>query len=298
MLIVNPKAGSSSPRTRDVIVRALQSDFKLEAHETTRRDHAVELATEAVDRDFEAVLAFGGDGTINEVAQPLVGTEVALGLIPGGSTNVMARSLGMPTDPVEATSFVSEHLRRGTKRRIGVGQIDTRYFLFSAGMGLDAEVVRRVEDHVRRTGRKSDWTFIRHALAAASTEYRNSERWLTTEVEGEESFQGVLGICCNGWPFTYYKRWAVDACPQARLDARLDLLVFTQIRTITIPRIIRSLFAGGPHIGWRNTRYFHDIPGVRWTASKPKPVQVDGDYIGDWSAATLRHLPDALDLLV
>lgn len=298
MLIVNPKAGSASPRTRDVIVRALQSDFKLEAHETARREHAMELSAEAVDRDFEAVLAFGGDGTINEVAQPLIGTDVSLGLIPGGSTNVMARSLGMPADPVEATSFVAEHLRRGTKRRIGVGGINERYFLFSAGMGLDAEVVRRVEDHVRRTGRKSDWTFIRHALAAGSTEYRGAEQWLRTEVEGKEPFDGVLGICCNAWPFTYYRKWPVDACPQARLDARLDLLVFTKIRTATIPRIIRSLFTGGGHIRWRNTRYFHDIPTIRWTASIPKPVQVDGDYVGNWASATLTHVPDALDLLV
>lgn len=297
MLIANPRAGSVSARTRDVIVRALQADFKLEAHETTRREHAVELATEAVDRDFEAVLAFGGDGTINEVAQPLIGTEVALGLIPGGSTNVMARSLGMPTDPVEATSFVADHLRNGTKRRIGVGQIDSRYFLFSAGIGLDAEVVRRVEEQQAATGHKSEWIFIKHALAAGATEYRTAEQWLTVTV-GDEEFKGVLGICCNAWPFTYFKKWPVDACPQARLDAALDMVVFGRIRSTTIPRVVASVFGKGGHVRWRNNRYWHDFTETRWLASEPKPVQVDGDYIGMWTEATLRHVPDALDLLV
>lgn len=297
MLISNPRAGSVSRRTHDVIVRALQSDFKLEANETTHREHAIELSREAVDRDFEAVLAFGGDGTINEVAQPLVGTDVALGIITGGSTNVMARSLGMPTDPVEATSFVAEHLRRGTKRRVGVGRLDERYFLFSAGIGLDAEVVRRVEDRVTRTGRKSEWFFLRQALAAAATEYRGAEQWLKITV-GDEEFDAVLGICCNAWPFTYFKRWPINACPQARLDDRLDMLALGRIRATTIPRIARAVFGAGSHIKWKNNRYWHDVPEIRWAASVPKPVQVDGDYIGLRTQARLDHIPDSLDLLV
>ncbi len=297
MLIANPRAGSVSSRTRDVIVRALQADFKLEAHETTRRDHAIELSAEAVDRGFDAVLAFGGDGTINEVAQPLVGTDVALGILPGGSTNVMARSLGMPTDPVEATSYVSQHLRRDTQRRIGVGQINERYFLFSAGIGLDAEVVRRVEEQQARTGHKSDWVFLKHALAAGSTEYRGSEPWLTVKV-GDEEFKGVLGICQNAWPFTYFKKWPFNACPDARLDKRLDMLVFGRIRTATIPRVVRSVFTQkAGHAHWKHNRYWHDVGDITWTATIPKPVQVDGDYLGNWTEARLTHIPHALELL-
>lgn len=298
MLVSNPRAGSVSPRTLDVIARALQSDFKLEVEETNGRDHASALAADAVDRGFDAVVAFGGDGTINEVAQPLVGSGVALGILPGGTTNVMARSLGMPMDVVEATSFVSERLRRQTKRRIGVGRINDRAFLFSAGIGLDAEVVRRVEDHVRRTGRKGDWTFVRHAVSAAATAYRGGEPWLTATVDGSPPVKGVLGICCNGWPFTYLKDWPVDACPQTRLDRRLDLLVLSRIRTTTIPRVAWSLFNKGRHVGWRSTTYVHDVPAVTWEASAPKPVQVDGDYIGEMDSARLVHVPDSLDLLV
>ncbi len=297
MLISNPRAGSVSRRTHDVIVRALQADFKLEANETTHREHAIELSREAVDRDFEAVLAFGGDGTINEVAQPLVGTDVAMGIITGGSTNVMARSLGIPTDPVEATSFVAERLRRDTKRRVGVGRMDERYFLFSAGIGLDAEVVRRVEARMTKTGRKSEWFFLRQALAAATTEYRGADQWLTVTV-GSEEFKAVLGICCNAWPFTYFKRWPVNACPQARLDDRLDMLALGKIHATTIPRIIRSIFGNGSHMRWKNNRYWHDIGEVKWNATVAKPMQVDGDYIGLGTEARLVHVPDSLDLLI
>lgn len=304
MLIANPRAGSTSRRTRDVIARSLQADFKLEAHETARRDHAIELSEEAVDRDFDAVLAFGGDGTINEVAQPLVGTGVALGIITGGSTNVMARSLGMPTDPVEATAYVAERLRNDTRRRIGVGALRApqgegrpRYFLFSAGIGLDAEVVKRVEAHVAKTGRKSEMVFFRKALAAGVTEYRGADPWLTVEGPDGEPYRAVLGISCNAWPFTYFGKRAVNACPQARLDRRLDLIAFGHIPATMVPRIIRSALSKGRHINWKQTRYWHDAERFALSADVPKPVQVDGDYIGEWTDLVLTHEPAALDLL-
>ena len=297
MLIANPRAGSVSRLKKEVIVKALAADFKLEVEDTEAREHATEIAEDAVDRDFDAVVALGGDGTINEVAQPLVGTEVALGVLPGGSTNVMARALGIPLDPVEATAFLSDHLRTQRRRRIGVGCMNERYFLFSCGIGLDAEVVRRVEETAARSGRKSQWTFVRHALAAASTEYRTNDQWLSVQVEEEEPFRGVLGIVCNGWPFTYFKRFPVDACPQASLDGALDLLVLRNVRTLTIPHIIWSLFVSRSHIGWRKARYFHDLKRVRWETDEPHPAQVDGDHIGLAAVADIVHRPDALDLL-
>jgi diacylglycerol kinase family enzyme len=299
MLISNPRAGSVSARTKEVIAKALSADFKLEVQDTRHRDHAVELSTDAVDRDFDAVVAFGGDGTINEVAQPLVGTDVALGLLPGGSTNVMARALGVPRDPVEATAFLASNLRSGTKRRIGVGKMDGRYFMFSCGIGLDAEVVKRVEADVAAGTQKTEWTFIKHALKAGVSEYRMADQWLTVKVPGFDPLTGVLGICCNARPFTYYKRFPVDACPEARLDRRLDLLVMRNIRTGTIPRLFWSLFVSRGHTKWkRKSRYFHDIQSFTWTAAVAKPIQVDGDFIGETQEVEVSHVPNALDVLV
>lgn len=298
MLIANPRAGSVSEPTKEVIVKALSADVKLEVWDTQAREHATELAEDAVDRDFDVVLAFGGDGTINEIAQPLVDTEVALGILPGGSTNVMARSLGIPTDPVEATAFIASRLVEGSRRRIGVGKVNNRFFLFSCGIGLDAEVVRRVEEHNSKTGKKTEWTFLNRALAAGSTEYRTSEPWLTIKVGDEEPIRGMMSIACNGWPFTYFKGWPVDACPQASLDDALDLLVLRKVRATTIPRIAWSVFRGGGHIRWRNSRYYHDVTDIAWEADVPKPLQVDGDFIGPHTSARLTHHPNALTLLI
>ena len=298
VLISNPRAGSVSRRTRDVIQRALSADFKLEVAETLRRDHAQELARDASDRGFDAVVAFGGDGTVNEVAQGVVQTDTALAILPGGTTNVMARALGIPKDPVEATSFLSSRLRSGTRRRINVGQIDRRYFLFSCGIGLDAEVVKRVESDPRRYDGNREWLFVKHGLAAGSTDYRAHEPKLTVATPDGKSSGALFAICCNARPFTYFKRWPVDVCPEAALEKGLDLLSMRSIHATTIPRVIWSIFVSRSHTRWRNSRYWHDLDSFSWSAPEALPVQVDGDYIGASKQAEVRLLPGALDLLV
>jgi diacylglycerol kinase family enzyme len=298
LLISNAHAGSVSTRAQEVIVKALQADFKLEAEATESRDHATELARAAVDRGVDAVLAFGGDGTINEIAQTLVGTDVALGILPGGSTNVMARSLGVPRDPIEATAFVASNLRSGNTRRINVGRINGRYFLFSAGMGIDAEVVRRSEAQPEKKRMRGEWLFLSNALKTAITEYRGATPTITLTLGDEEPGRVLFVVCCNARPFTYFKGWPVDALPEARLDGGLDFLAFTRLRMATIPRVIYSLFISRSHIGWRTTRYAHDLRRAEVHADHPMPVQVDGDYIGRHDQAAFGLVEDALTLLV
>lgn len=297
LLIVNSRAGSVSPRRKEVIAKALAADFKLEVAETMRRHHASELAADAVERGFRAVVAFGGDGTINEVAQPLVGTDVALGLLPGGTTNVMARSLGIPQDPVEATAFAASRARSGPARSINVGRINSRFFLFSAGVGFDGEVVKRVEANPEAKRRSREWFFLREALSAAWHEYRGAPARIELEVEGPAPVRVTLAICANARPFTYFRRWPVDACPQAHLDEGLDVLALTRVRGIDIPRIAWALLVSRGHIGWKTAVYVHDTPAARLRCDVPLPAQVDGDYIGDVVSAELRLEPGALRLL-
>lgn len=298
MLIANPYAGSVSRRTKEVIVKALEADFKLEVAETTSRNHASELTRDAVDRDFDAVIVFGGDGTINEAAQGLVGTDVALGVLPGGSTNVISRALGVPRDPVEATAFVAGHARSNTKRRINVGRVNERYFLFSAGMGLDAEVVRRVEADPEGKRKNHESLFVRNAFKAGLTQYRGLPPFIEMRVENEEPVLCVTSICCNGSPFTYYRGMPVDVCPDARLDKGLDFFGLARIRLRTVPRLVYSLFVSRSHPGWSSAHYTHDVRRGRMSAERATPVQVDGDYIGEMDRADLSLVPDALDLLV
>jgi diacylglycerol kinase family enzyme len=298
LLIANSFAGSVSHRTREVIVKALAADFDLEASETTSRDHASELARAAVADGVDAVLAFGGDGTINEVAQGLVGTDVALGILPGGSTNVMARALGVPRDPVEATAFVAAHLRSRTVRRINVGRFQERYFLFSAGMGLDAEVVRRVEENPEGKRKRGEWLFAANAVKAGLTQYRLRDPEITLEVEGAEPEKVVLAISCNARPFTYFGRFPVDAAPLAQLDGGLDFVAFKRLRGIGLPRLVWSLFVSRSHPRWRNVVYHHGVMKGRITADQALPVQVDGDYIGERDNAEIHLVPSSLSLLV
>lgn len=298
MLIANPRAGSVSARTREVMLKSLEADFKVEDAVTQAREHASDLARDAVDRGFDAVIAFGGDGTINEVAQGLVGTDVALGILPGGSTNVMARSLGMPTDPVEATSYLAHRLRSGTRRRINVGRADSRYFLFSVGMGLDGEVVKRVEENPEGKREHGEWLFLWNAIKAALGEYRGVDPLISMRVAGGEEERVVLAVTCNGRPFTYFKRFPVDVCPQASLDGGLDVFGLKKVTSPYVPRIAWAVLVSRSHVGWKQGTYHHDVSSIDLTADRPLPVQVDGDYIGEWTTAEIRLLPGALDVLV
>jgi diacylglycerol kinase family enzyme len=298
LLIANPAAGSVSKAIREVIVKALEADFKLEVADTRHRDHARELAEDAVDRDFDAVIAFGGDGTVNEAAQPLVGSEVALGVLPGGSTNVLARSMGIPRDPIEATAFLGHKLRSRSRRAINVGKSDGRYFLFSMGMGLDAEVVKRVEADPEAKRKNHEWFFISNALKAAFSTYRGADPSITMQVEDGEPERVLLAICCNGWPFTFFKNVPVDVTPHVRLDAGFDVFAMKKIRTLTIPRVAWGLLVSRSHPKWKQSSYHHDVSKVSLRADSPLPVQVDGDYIGERDSADIELLENGLQLVV
>jgi diacylglycerol kinase family enzyme len=298
LLVSNAYAGSVSARTKEVIVKALEADFKLEVVDTASRHHASELAKDAVDRGFQAVLAFGGDGTINEAAQGLVETDVLLGMLPGGSTNVIARSLGVPTDPVEATAFVASRLRSKSRRRINLGRFDRRWFLFSAGMGLDAEVAKRVESDLEKKINRAEWFFVSNAFKAGLTKYRGMAPGIAMEVDGGEQEMVMTAVCCNGRPFTYFKRFPVDVCPEASLDGRLDVFGLKKLRASSTPRLVWSLFVSQSHTRWRTTTYHHDVSDVRLSSDRLLPVQVDGDYVGERDSGRITFKEKALDLLV
>ena len=169
LLVVNPKATATSSRTRDVLARALGSEAKLDVVETRARGHATSLARRALTDGIDVVVALGGDGTVNEVVNGLLadgpGPDVpALGVVPGGSANVFARSLGLPDDPVDATAELITALHDGRRRSLGLGRADDRWFVFAAGVGLDAEVVERVERRRAKGRTATPGLYVRSAL--------------------------------------------------------------------------------------------------------------------------------------
>ncbi|MBV9690611.1 MAG: diacylglycerol kinase family lipid kinase [Ktedonobacteraceae bacterium] len=144
IIIANPMAGSyiqQRHQIEETLSYLRDHNWQVELKLTEQAGDAPRLTREAVERNVEAVIAVGGDGTINEIIQELAGTETALGVLPSGTINGWARETGIPLDNVGAR----EVLLRGRTRRIDLGRLNDRYFLLMAGVGVDAEVTRAIE---------------------------------------------------------------------------------------------------------------------------------------------------------
>jgi diacylglycerol kinase family enzyme len=305
MLVVNPKATATTPRERDVLARALGSELKVDVVETTHRGHAIELGALAVESSLDLVVVLGGDGTINEVVNGLLGSgewagpvadAPALAMVPGGSTNVFTRALGIPRDPIEATGELLEALRGGHSRRLGLGRVDERWFTFTAGLGIDADAVRRVEA-ARAKGKPG--TPSRYARATVRSVLAMDRRHptLTLERAGEEPVPGLFfGIVANTSPWTYFRDHPIVLTPDASFDAGLDLVSRQRMRLpATIWAASGMLMKRG--IRGRQTRTFHDLREFRLSAEHPIHLQVDGDYLGERAGATFRAVPNALRVI-
>ncbi|MEO8693222.1 MAG: diacylglycerol kinase family protein [Acidimicrobiales bacterium] len=301
LLIVNAAASSVTLRSRVLVQKALSVEHEVQVAETSRRGHAARLAQNAASQGVDLVVVFGGDGTLNEAANGLAGSESALAPLPGGSTNVFARTLGLSDDPVEATAAILDALSRGSTRRVGIGSVNRRYFLFHCGVGFDAAVVEQVE---RRSGLKR---YAGHPLfiyAAMDTWLRHYDRkhphFQVRFDDGSVVDDGYFAICCNTDPYTYLGSRPLHLAPDATLDSPLAMVT---IRTLKLRRLGRlagsALFAGGSRL--RRSRHVDYRTGVRAmtvSSDHPFPYQVDGDYLGYVRSLEFRYEPDALRLIV
>ncbi|QSB15700.1 diacylglycerol kinase family lipid kinase [Natronosporangium hydrolyticum] len=304
LLVVNQQATTTSRRSRDVLARALRSAVDLEVAYTRRRDHATTLAREAA-AEAGLVVVHGGDGTVNEVVNGLltVGERAtdrpALAVVPGGSTNVFARALGLPGDWAEATGAILEALRDDRTRTIGLGRADDRYFTFCAGLGLDAAVVRRVEQ-ARRRGRTSNpWLYAR-ATARQFVADRRRPAPITVEVPGggrdPHARLGAVAtvIVQNTAPWTYLGPRPIDPNPEASFDLGLDVMALASSGLAGTARTFGQLLAArrAPH--GRQVHRWHDLSELVLRSETPQPFQVDGDYLGEREKIQLTAAPEAL----
>lgn len=303
LLVVNPKATATTARVRDVLAHALASETRLEVVETKARNHATELARRAAEDGLDVVVALGGDGTVNEVVNGLLADGPrdglpALAVVPGGSTNVFARALGQPAGAVEATGEILEAIRTDRRRRIGLGRADERWFTFCAGLGLDAEVVRRVE-HRRADGRRATPAlFVREALAQF---FRGTERSvppLRLVRDGVETEALGLALVCNTSPWTYLGQRPVVPCPDASFETGLDVFGLRALGTASTLRHLRQILVDGSRPRGRALLALHDLTEFTVAADRPLPLQVDGDDLGDRTAVRFTAVRDALDVLV
>jgi diacylglycerol kinase family enzyme len=300
LVIVNPYATTMSVRLKHLVVYALQGRFSVEAVDTQRKGHAIELCREAAAEGYDVVVAFGGDGTVNEAANGLAGTDTALTCLPGGATNVYCRMLGIPTEVVDAT----EHLLRladvWQPRAVDVGRVNDRWFTFAAGAGLDATVVERVDRHPRLKARFGPHYYAQAAVATFLEKYVVRPPRVVATVGGRE-VEGVSVFVQNAQPYTYFRRRPINLSDGAGLGSGdLSGAVLTRANPIDVPTIAYRLLSKRARVGGhRRVVAFDGIDAVRVRSAddRPVPVQVDGDYVGEHEEAVFSVLPGGLKVL-
>lgn len=297
LLVVNPQATATSSAGRDVLAHALASDVTLEVLETSHRGHGEQAAAQAAADGIDLVVAHGGDGTVNEVVNGLLrhrsaGPAPMLGVVPGGSANVFARSLGLPRDPVEATYRLLRAIETGSSRRVGLGLADDRWFTFSAGVGWDADVVADVDG--RRRKQASPALYTRVALTQYLRQLRGGPE-LTVELPGQEPVEGVrLALICNTDPWTYLGRKPLRLLPNCSFDTGLGLFALRSLAPPTVFRHAVQLMRGAKHPRGRNLVRDDDVSHIRVSCPEPVRVQVDGDLVGERNKVDFAAVPDAL----
>src|SRR4051812_49120982 len=300
LVIVNPYATTVSSRLKNLVVYALQSRYSVEAVDTEKREHATQLCREAATEGYDVVVAFGGDGTVNEAANGLAGSQTALTCLPGGSNNVVAKLLGIPTDVVDATEHLLLMADRWEPRTVDLGVVNERMFTFAAGMGLDAAVVARVDAHPHLKARFGPWYFVEAAVATFLRSYVVNPPALEVQVDGR-SIPGVSVFVQNAERYTYFKDRPVELVEGARFDSGdLAGVVLTRARPTDVPTVTFRALSGAAriakHKGIAGFAGAKEI-AVRSTDGRTIPVHVDGDHILDTLEARFSIAPSALHVV-
>jgi diacylglycerol kinase family enzyme len=300
LMIVNPYATTVSDRLKNLVVYALRGSYQVDAIDTEAKGHATEICREAAQEGYDVVVAFGGDGTVNEAANGLAGSDTPLSCLPGGRTNVYCRMLGIPTDVVDATEHLLRIAHDWQPRWVDLGRVNDRCFVFTTGIGLDASVVQRVDAHPRLKARLGEWyytwtgvqTFMRHYLVRPPR--------LETEFGGER-IEGVTTIVQNSAPYTYFGDLPVHMGEGAELESGdLSGIVLRRASPVDIPTIImRALSSRMRLVRHRQVSGFGGIEELRVRSldDRPLPIQVDGDYIGEALEAVITVQPRGIRIV-
>ena len=321
VLIVNPNATSTTPAGRDLLAHALESRVELTVIHTDHRGHAIEIAESARRDGIDVIIVHGGDGTVNEVVNGLLGVPggqersdpgigpggqpdgpmPAVAVVPGGSANVFARALGISPDPIEATNqlidLLSERRNGGSWRRIGLMDCGERWAVFTAGMGVDGDVVAAVEAQ-RAKGRKvTAGRYIRIAVREMLSNVREEPR-LTLDLPGREPVSGVyFAFVSNASPWTYANTRPVWTNPATTFDTGLGIFAATSMNVWKNLLLVRRMLAKNPNIKAKHLIREDDIACVRITAAEPVACQIDGDFVGLRAEMTFRSVPGAVSVV-
>lgn len=306
LIIVNPYATTVSDRLKNLVVYALQGRYDVEAVLTEAQHHATEIGREACEGGYDIVVAFGGDGTLNEVANGLAGTDVPVSVLPGGSTNVVARTVGIPNDVVDATEHLLGLADDFRPRRIDLGVANGRRFVFACGSGLDATAAKTVDSHPQMKARGGRWYYTYAAVSGFYGKYLRNPVRMRMRVDGTTA-EGVTAIAQNSDPFSYFGNQPLHICENAALDnGTLSVAMLRRAAQRDVPTLAaRVLMRSMRTPLHRQIEHFDGITECRVESVskdpegriRPFPVQVDGDYIGDHGELDVGIEPRALAIV-
>ncbi len=312
LIIVNPYATTVSDRLRHLVVYALQGRFEVDAVDTEARGHATELCREAAHEGYDVVVAFGGDGTVNEAANGLLGSATPLTCLPGGSANVFAKMLGIPGELVDATEHLLALADEWQPRRVDLGVVsasahegtqiaDRRCFTFASGLGVDASVVERVDANPRLKARLGAYYFTWVALRTFARRYLIRPPRMEVVLADGNALAGVTTIVQNGSPFTYFQNRPIEIADGTTLDSgSLSGCVLHRATPLSMPSIGLRAFSRAARVtNHRQVTGLSELTEltVRTTDERALPLQVDGDYLGEVSHARYSIMPGALNVV-
>jgi diacylglycerol kinase family enzyme len=297
-LIMNPHATRVSERVRREVIDALAAEHKVVVHLTGQPGHGSALANRAVDDGAQLVVVLGGDGTVNEVVNALCGTDVPLGLVGGGNTNVFARGLGLPADTRHACKRLLELLRIGSTQRVSLGRAGGRVFTFGAGLGLDGAIVREVERRRRARQLYGDSAYVTAGLKTLFRGYdRERPHLKVRRGAGQALLTGFFALVSNGDPFTYLGRRPFRPTPRATWEGGLDVLVGQTMSTLAIARVLTGMLSPRPRSSYPGFPVLHDQRSFVLESDVPLPFQLDGEYLGDYTRVDFRCEERALNVV-
>jgi diacylglycerol kinase family enzyme len=294
VLIVNPFASGVTDERVAAVEGALRRVAELRTLRTERPGHAVELVEAVCREGVDAIVVFSGDGGYNEAANGADG-QTPLGFVPGGGTSVLARALGLPREPEAAARSLAEAIEHDRTRRITLGRVNGRRFAFTAGIGFDAELVRRVEGLGRaEDGRRAgDLAFAR--VAAGLLLERRGRFEPALEVDGMGRAAFLIAANCD--PFTYAGRMPLRVAPAARFELGLDFVAPRAVRGRDVPRLLAYLATGRESFRGAHVAYAHDVDGFEVVCDRPLPLQADGEDLGDVEEVVFEAEPDVLTVV-
>ncbi len=301
LVIVNPCASTVSDRLRHLVVAALQGRYDVDAVDTQARGHATELCREAAGEGYDVVTSFGGDGTVNEAANGLAGSDTPLTCLPGGATNVLCKMLGIPADIVDATEHLLLMADAWQPRRIDLGVVNGRCYTFSSGYGIDASVVKRIDRNAGlKRARLREYYFAYAAVETVLRHYVVRPPRIDVHVGGR-TIRGITVVVQNGNPFTYFDATPLHVAEGTSLDSgTLAGAVLRGVRVVDIPTVMYRLFSKRSRVtDHKQVAGFSDATQLRCVAVDGTTIslQADGEHIGDVAEAVYAIRPGALTVV-